>query len=414
VATARLALDRTGRIVALHVDFVLNVGGQTVSYVPLSNMARVLPSVYDIPAAYVRVRGVFTHTVPTGPYRGAGRPEAMFIIERLLDLAADRTGIDRIELRRRNLISRDRLPYRSAVGLAYDSGDFARNMDRALALADWSGFPARWQAAERRGRLAGIGMANYVESPVGAPHERVRLTRQPDGCVEVVVGTQATGQGHETAFAQVVADQLGISAKQVRIVSGDTDTVAAGGGTHSDRSLRLVATLLIEACAKLAPGVSVAEASFTGRLPAYPTGCAVCELEIDPETGALDITRYSCVDDVGQAINPLIVHGQVHGGIAQGLGQALWERGDPLAASFLDYAIPRASRLPMFVSELSEDPTYSNPLRIKGGGESGITPSLAAVVNAAVDALRAHGVHDLHMPLTSASIWEALNSVSSR
>jgi carbon-monoxide dehydrogenase large subunit len=408
---ARLGLAQDGRLAALAVDLTSNVGGQTQSYVPLSNAARVMTGVYDIPSACVRVRGVLTHTVPTGPYRGAGRPEAMFIIERLLDIAAVQVGIDRVELRQRNLIARERLPYASAVGLTYESGDFPQNMQRALELADWRGFAARREAAGRRGRLAGIGMANYIESPVGAPHERVLITRQPDGSVEVRVGTQSTGQGHATAFAQVVADQLAIAPECVRIISGDTVQVQAGGGTHSDRSLRLVSALLVEACSKVkADGSNSAEAFFTGRMPAHPTGCAVCELEIDPETGAIEITRYTCVDDVGQPINPRIVHGQVHGGIAQGLGQALFEAGGPLVGSFLDYALPRARHLPWFTSELVEDPLETNPLRVKGGGESGITPCMAAIVNAAADAL---GAQDLGMPLTYA-VAEMASSYSLR
>jgi len=282
-------------------------------------------------------------------------------------------------------------------------------MHRALTHSHWAHFDSRRAAARERGRLAGIGLANYLESPVGAPHERVRLTRLEDGSIELVVGTQSSGQGHTTAFAQVVADELGVAPSSVKVVTGDTELVAAGGGTHSDRSMRLVATLLHEACAKLRDGSSTAEASFTGRLPAHPTGCAVCELEVDPETGGIEITRYTSIDDVGQPINPLIVHGQVDGGIAQGLGQALTERGGPLAGSFLDYAIPTAARLPSFTTQLVEDPTPSNPLRVKGGGESGITPCMAAVVNAVVDALSPLGVRDLRMPLDPSSVWTAID-----
>jgi carbon-monoxide dehydrogenase large subunit len=380
----------------------------------------------------------------------------MYVLERLLDLAAQRLGMDRVELRRRNLIRADQLPYRSAMGLTYDSGDFVGNMQRALDLADWDGFAARRAGARGRGRLAGISVANYVEAPVGAPYERAVVEVLAEGLVRITVGTQSTGQGHATTFAQVVADQLGVDPEQVRLVSGDTDQVSAGGGTHSDRSMRLVGTLLIEACERVfvhardvaaellgvpptvlvlengvvhagmpSLGLSlfelagraslVGEAAFTGRMPAHPTGAAVCEVEVDPETGALEITRYTCVDDVGQPINPLIVEGQVHGGIVQGLGQALGERVvfDPttaqlLTASFLDYAFPRAADFPNFAAVLVEDPTDGNPLRIKGGGESGITPALPVLVNAVLDALRPLGVEDLDMPLSPDRIWAAI------
>jgi aerobic carbon-monoxide dehydrogenase large subunit len=456
LARARMAFGADGLIRALSVEWLFNVGAHAGSYVPLSNAARIMTSAYDVPLACVRVRGVMTNTVPTGPYRGAGRPEAMYVLERLLELAADRLGLDRVELRRRNLIEADQLPYRSAMGLTYDSGDFVQNMQRVLDQADWAGFPARRAAAAVRGRLAGISVANYVESPVGAPHERARVEVLADGQVEISVGTQSTGQGHATAFAQVVADLLGVAPACVALVAGDTDRVAAGGGTHSDRSMRLVGSLLVEACAQLRArardmaaeflGVPAAElewdrgvfragiagdglglfelagraplsgeAAFTGRLPAHPTGAAVCELEVDPETGALAIVRYTCVDDVGQPINPLIVEGQVHGGIVQGLGQALAEQVvfDPataqvLSASFLDYAVLKAAGLPRFDTALVEDPTPSNPLRIKGGGESGITPALPIVVNAVLDAVRPLGVTDLDLPLSPSRVWQAI------
>jgi aerobic carbon-monoxide dehydrogenase large subunit len=307
-------------------------------------------------------------------------------------------------------------------------------LQRALELADWAGFEQRRASAATRGQLAGIGVANSIEAPVGAPHERVRLDVLPSGWVELRVGTQSTGQGHATAFAQLVAELLGCTPWQVRLVTGDTSLVTEGGGSHSDRSMRLVGSLLVEACGRLTdearefdPDRSLslfelaahrplsAEADFTGRLPAYPTGSAVCEVEIDPETGAVALTRYTCVDDVGQPINPLIVEGQIHGGIGQGVGQALLESvvhdtasAQVLTGSFLDYPMPRASSLPWLVSELAEDPTAGNLLRIKGGGESGITPSLPAVVNAVLDALRPLGVTDLEMPLTPGRVWTAI------
>ncbi len=436
IAYARLALDRGGRIRALAVVFSFNIGGRTNSYVPLSNAARILTSVYDIPLATARVRGVLTHTVPTGPYRGAGRPEAIFVLERMLDLAAEELGLDRVEIRRRNLVRADQLPYRSAMGLTYDSGDFVGNMDHALALAEWHSFDRRRTAAAERGKLAGIGLANYVEAPVGAPHERVEVTVHPHGQIELTVGTQSTGQGHATSFAQVLAHELGVEPRCIRLLTGDTEVAKAGGGTHSDRSMRLVGSLLVEAAADVRAQVAQAsaevgreldvfeaadvvalkaQASFTGRLPAHPTGCAVCEVEVDPETGHVQVTGYTSVDDIGQPINRLIAHGQVHGGIVHGLGQALCERvvfepasGQLLSGSFADYAMPTAAGLPWFVATFTEDPTSSNPLRVKGGGESGITPALACVVNAVADALAPLGIAALEMPLMPNRVWESL------
>jgi len=469
VTHARLALDRDGRILAMSVDHLGGLGAYPVSFVWLSNAYRVMPTVYDVPLARLRVRGVLTNTVPTAPFRGAGRPEAHHVLERLIDMAARRLGLDRVELRRRNLIRRKQLPYRSATGLTYDSGDFRGNMARALALADWKGFSARRREAKKRGRLAGIGLSNYVESPVGIPVEYVRVTVQTDGVVEAVAGTQSTGQGHETTFAQVLADQLGVMPEQVKLVTGDTAVVPRGGGTHSDRSMRLAGTLLVntsnrivaQARAVVAALIGVkaedvafddgffhapqsnrrldifdvaraianepalppelkaplaSDETFHGRIPAYPTGCAIAEVEVDPDTGEAALTRYASVDDAGRAINPLILHGQVHGGIVQGAGQALMETtahddaGHVLAGSFLDYALPRAAMMPNLTIELAEDPTSGNPLKVKGGGEAGITPALAVIVNAIVDALAAYGIEHIDMPATPATVWAAIRA----
>jgi len=472
VTGGRLALAADGKILALAVAMTANIGAHPVTYVPLSNAYRVTPTVYDIPVATVAIRGALTNTVPTAPFRGAGRPEATFVIERLLDIAARRLGIDRVALRRRNLIRRVQLPYRSATGLVYDSGNFRANMDSALKLADWTGFRARRRDANKRGKLAGIGIANYVESPVGHPSEYVRVTVHAGRQVEAVAGTQSSGQGHETTFAQVLADQLGIMPEEVKLLTGDTAVVPAGSGSHSDRSMRLAGTLLVEASSRIiaqarrvfaalagcaetdvsfadgffesprsnrrldifdiaqavATGAGLAgelrtplasEARFTGRIPAYPTGAAVCEVEIDRETGAVALKRYSSVDDCGQPINPLILHGQVHGGIVQGAGQALSEcfthepsSGQVLTGSFMDYAMPRADMMPSFTVELAEDPTTGNPLRVKGGGEAGITPALAAIMNAVVDALSAHGIAHLDMPATPARVWAAIKAAT--
>jgi aerobic carbon-monoxide dehydrogenase large subunit len=467
-----LALAADGRILALAVTMTGNIGAHPVTYVPLSNAYRVTPTVYDIPVATVAIRGAITNTVPTAPFRGAGRPEATFVVERLLDIAARRLGVDRVALRRRNLIRRAQLPYKSATGLIYDSGNFRANMDAVMKLADWAGFAERRREARKRGKLAGIGLANYVESPVGMPSEHVRVTVRETREVEAIAGTQSSGQGHETTFAQVLADRLGITAEEVKLVTGDTAVVSAGGGTHSDRSMRLAGTLLVEAsdqiieqarrvfaalagCAEsdvsfdgvffesprsnrrldifdIAQAVATdpalppelrapltGEARFTGRIPAYPTGAAVCEVEIDPDTGAVALMRYASVDDCGQPINPLILHGQVHGGIVQGAGQALSEcfthdplSGQVLTGSFMDYAMPRADMVPSFRVELAEDPTKGNPLRVKGGGEAGITPALAATMNAVVDALSVYGIEHIDMPATPARVWAAIKAAT--
>jgi carbon-monoxide dehydrogenase large subunit len=364
------------------------------------------------------------------------------------------------------------LPYRNAMGLVYDSGDFAGYMDRALAAADWTGFAARRAAARSRGKLAGIGLANHIESPVGAPGERASIEVKGDGTVEVIVGTQSSGQGHETTFAQVIADRLGAAIDSVRIRTGDSGFVEQGGGTHSDRSMRIAGSLFVRAAdeiveqGKLAAailleaaaadiefvsgrfrvvgtdrGVSLAELAraiesgklpsdmraalrsvqdFKGRLPAFPAGAAVCEVEIDPETGVVRVTRYTAVDDVGQAVNPMIVEGQTHGGIAQGVGQALREgvaldaAAQPMTGSFMDYSISRADDLPSFALGRAEDPTEGNALRVKGGGEGGIVPATAAVVNALCDALGETGIEDLPMPATPAVVWTALQRAARR
>ena len=468
VTAARLAFDRDGRMLALDLELTANIGAHTVSYVPLSNGYRVAPTVYDVPVAAVRLRGVMTNTVPTAPFRGAGRPEATAVMERLIDIAAQRLKIDRVKLRQRNLIRHDKLPHRTATGLTYDSGDFAGNLARALECADWKGFPARRKAAKKRGRLLGIGVANYVETPVGMPHERVAVNVSSAGSVDLIVGTQSSGQGHETSFRQVMADQLGVQPDAINFVSGDSATLASGGGTHSDRSMRLAGSLMVETSRTvidkarriaadmldvaerdisfadglfMAPnsnrrltlfdiagaiddlptlpddlrGPLRAEATFTGRIPAYPTGAAVCEAEVDPETGTIEIRRYTSIDDGGQPINPLILHGQVHGGVAQGMGQAMMEAavyepgsGQLLSASFLDYGIPRADHFPHMEVELTEDPTKGNALRVKGGGEAGITPSSAVLMNAVMDALSGFGIEHIDMPATPQRVWRAI------
>jgi aerobic carbon-monoxide dehydrogenase large subunit len=467
VTTARLALTSNGRITAYHVDHIGTCGGQTVTYVPLSNAYRVATTVYDIPLMHMRCRSVMTNTVPTAPFRGAGRPEATLVLERLIDLAAERLGMDRLRIRQKNVIPKKKLPYRTASGLLYDSGDFAGNMSRMIEVADWKGFAARRRESKKRGKLRGIGISNYLETPVGIPHERVEVTVLGSGKVELAVGTQSTGQGHETSFAQVMADLLGVHPEDIVFIGGDTAKIPSGSGTHSDRSMRLGGTLMFQASGEvvaqakavaaeildvaraeinftdglfvtpnsnrrltiydvaqamddnpaLAAGKKLqSKVTFTGRIPAYPTGCAICEVEIDPDTGAISIPRYGSIDDAGQAINPLILHGQVHGGIVQGLGQALVEdvrydeSGQVLSGSFMDYGIPRAHLVPSFDIALTEDATHGNPLRVKGGGEAGITPALAVVMNAIMDALKDFGVEHMDMPATPHRIWSTIQA----
>jgi carbon-monoxide dehydrogenase large subunit len=466
LAEAELALNADGRILGLRGAHISNLGAYASSFIPLRKGVGIASGLYRVPAAHLRGYAVLSNTAPTIPYRSAGRPESMFIIERLIDLAARATGIDRIELRRRNLIRPEQLPYRNPIGVTYDNGEYEAAMDRVLQLAEWDAYPDRRTASEVRGKLRGIGLANYIELTMGNPREWSRVTAFPDGTAEVAVGTLASGQGHETSFTQCVSEWLGLPQDKVRLVQGDTDIVPVGGGSHSGRSMRMAGytmgratdamiergraiaarllhvepTAITYAGAAFTAGgtsVSLAEtaaAAFAlndlpdelrGPLAAecdhlfkdggYPYGSAVAEVEIDPETGKVDLLRYAAIDDVGRAINPMILHGQTHGGIAQGVGQALWElcasdpeTGQALSASFMDYAMPRADNLPSFETELSEVPSPSNPLGIRAGGEGGTTPALAAVINAIADALSPYGIDHVEMPATSERIWQTI------
>ena len=460
---AALALDAEGNFLALRSSLISNVGGYTVAFVPITKSSELAPTVYAFPAAHVRARAVVSNTASTAPYRSAGRPEAMLAMERLVDLAAREHGFDPVELRRRNLIPPSAMPYRTALGLVYDSGDYPQAMERALLLADWDGFPARRAEALERGRLRGIGLANSIEITSGFPVERAGISVLPAGRVEVVIGTLSSGQGHATAFAQCVADWLGVPFDSVRLITGDTDIVPEGGGSHSARSMRMAgivmgraSELVIEKGRPIAADMleaaiedvgfeagrfaihgtdrsvtlfEVAEAAeargdtlsaeHTEKMsaPGFPYGTQVCEVEIDPETGAIDVVRYAAVDDVGRAVNPMILHGQAHGGIVQGAGQALFEhaRYDPdsgqmLAGSLMDYAIARADDFPFFETEIMEVPSPTNPLGVRGGGEGGTTPALAVVVNAICDALAEHGVRHVEMPATPERIWRMIGA----
>jgi aerobic carbon-monoxide dehydrogenase large subunit len=467
VSEVELALDKDGRMLAMRATNISNIGAHCVSLSPLSKGAGLIPGSYVIPAARLRALAVFTNTMPTQAYRSSGRPEVTYAIERLVDIAADDLGIDRIALRRKNLIRPDAMPYRNAVGMLYDSGRYAENMNWAMEIADWKGFAARRREARRRGKLLGLGLANYVESSIGAPREQARINVQPGGRVDVIIGTQPSGQGHETSFAQVVSDLLGVPNDSVRIILGDTDVVEVGGGSHSGRSMRHAATVFSKAAADLIAkgkeiaalvvGTAPANVSFTdGRFaardtnrtfdffelareaaqlklpenlkdglavvtdnemhePVFPNGAAICEVEVDPNTGEMKITRYASVDDVGRCINPLIVHGQTHGAIAQGIGQAMSEQifldsdtGQPLTGSLMDYAMPRADTLPAFAVEIAEVLSPTNPLGIKAGGEGGTTAAPAVIISGILDALRPLGVREIAMPATPYVIWSAI------
>jgi aerobic carbon-monoxide dehydrogenase large subunit len=466
---AELALDADGKFLAVRSTNLGNLGAQAASFVSVQKGLGLLPGVYRIGAAYGRGRGAVTNTMPTTPYRSAGRPEVIFVIERLIDLAADRLGLDPVALRRRNLVPPAAQPFANPMGLTYDSGDYAAAMEKALVLADWPGFAARRAAARQRGRRRGIGIANYVEITSGAPRERSELTVLPEGRVELVMGTMSSGQGHETSFAQLVTEWLGVPFDAIDYVAHDTLRVQAGGGSHSGRSMKLatsvigratdevidkgrrIAAFLFETSAadiEFAGGrfriagtdreigiFDVAAAATRPDLPedlrgplagiadetlpvaSFPYGTQISEVEVDPETGGVEIVGHTAVDDVGRAVNPLILHGQTHGGIAQGVGQALIEdcrydaaSGQMLAASFIDYAIPRADLLPPLATALSEVPSPTNRLGVRSGGEGGTTPALAAVINAIVDALAEFGVRHIEMPATPERVWRAIRA----
>jgi carbon-monoxide dehydrogenase large subunit len=467
--SAELALDDDGRFLALRGSLISNVGAHTVSFVPLIKGVSVISGVYRIPAACMRARAVMSNTPPTNPYRSAGRPEAMFVIERLIDLAAAAHGFDRLELRRRNLIGADATPYTNPLGLTYDGGEYQRVMDRALSLGNWDGFAQRRRAAARRGQPRGSAGANYIEFTTGAPREWTKVTVAPEGRVDVAIGTLSSGQGHQTSFAQLITEWLGVPFDCVCLIQGDTDVVPVGGGSHSGRSMRLAGIVIGKASDRLiAKGKRVAAhvleaaehdiefsgghftvqgtdrsieifevareamrrndlpADLTGPLAAesdetvgvggFPYGSHVCEVEIDLELGTVEIVGYAAVDDVGRAVNPRILHGQSHGGIAQGIGQALLEScvydresGQLLSGSFTDYAIPRADDLLPFATEISEVLSTNNPLGVRAGGEGGNTPALAVVVGAVVDALKEFGVTHMEMPVTPEQVWREIS-----
>lgn len=463
----RAALDSEGKILGLKVNTVANMGAylsQAGPFVATDAGVAMLVGCYDIPTAYVQVQGVFTNSSPVDAYRGAGRPEAIYAIERLMDVAAAECGLNPHEIRRRNFIPPESMPYDTALGATYDSGEFCRNMDDALAMSNWESFEKRRSESRENGKLRGIGLASYIERCAGGAPEQARLSVDDKGHVTLYIGTQSNGQGHETAFRQIICDRLGIPFEEISIVQGDTDTIASGGGTMGSRSvpvggsaigmaaekiiekaraqaaemlecsvedveykdgeLRIVGTDRIKTFHEVAAAAHDNEAggldeaeTFAPEVATYPNGTHICELEVDQATGVVEILDYTVVDDFGYVINPLLLEGQVHGGIAQGLGQALLERcayesesGQLLSASFMDYTMPRADNLPMIRFKRNEVPCRTNPLGIKGAGEAGAIGAPPAIVNALVNALSDYGISHLDMPVTADKLWKVMQA----
>jgi aerobic carbon-monoxide dehydrogenase large subunit len=470
LTTGELAIDADGKFTALRTRNISNMGAYLSTfapYIPTYAGTSVLSSVYGFKAIYANVLGVFTNTVPVDAYRGAGRPEANYLVERLVDAAARELKIDRVELRRRNMVPPEAMPHSTPVGKSYDSGDFRIVLDAATKHMDYAGFAARKGAAAAKGKRRGLGLAYYLEATGGDPTERAEIRFADDGFVDVYVGTQSTGQGHETAYVQLTANNLGIDGDKIRIRQGDTDTIPVGGGTGGARSLYSEGqAILLTSQSVIAKGkqaaaeeleAAIADITFddgnfsivgTDRRidilklaesqrkkaaagqPAtlldaaeiapidahtFPNGCHIAEVEVDPETGVVELIRYSVSDDVGKAINPLIVRGQVAGGVTQGFGQAVLEHtvydpssGQLLSGSFMDYALPRANEIPDIEVELLEVPCLSNPLGVKGAGEAGAVGSPPAVINAIIDALSSDGVTHIDMPATPERVWRAM------
>jgi len=476
VSSAELALDADGKFLGMRVALMVDIGAYLTprSAGPATNNVGGVAGVYTTPAIHLTSTGVFTNTTITGPYRGAGRPEATYAIERVIDVASRELGIDPIELRRRNLIPSSAMPFKTGLVFTYDCGDFGRVMDMALAAADHAGFEKRRAEARPRGKLLGLGIANPIEV-AGGPYTAVNpdtaeMRVNADGSVSLFAGSTSMGQGNETAFTQIVSDRLGLPPERIQVFWGDSDALGAGRGNGGSGAVsvggsavlratekviergRRIAAHLLEAAPEdvsLREGrfavagtdrgvtfASVARAAYVPRqLPAglepgfsetaafmppavtFPNGCHVCEVEIDEATGEVRVTRYSVVDDVGRMINPLLVKGQIHGGIVQGLGQALFEHlvydsatAQLVTGSFMDYTMPRADDMPLFDVDSHEVPTKVNPLGAKGVGEAGTVGALPALMNAVNDALAPFGVRHLDMPVTPERVWRALRA----
>lgn len=464
ITTAEMAMDADGKFLGLRVDLLANMGAylaQEGPDIPTGGLT-MLTGVYDIAAMSVLLRGVYTNTVPTDAYRGAGRPEAAYMIERLVDICGRDTGLGPIEIRNRNFVAPEKMPYKTRGGRTYDSGEFADHLARALEVADAEGFSARREEAQRSGKLRGLGFATYVEACAFPGHEPAKITLDSDGAATLFIGTQTNGQGHATAYAQFIGEHLGLDYDEINLVQGDTDRVAEGSGTGGSRSIPIgavsvdrAAGLLAEQLkrlasdwlevavgdlelvggevrvlgtdrairlAELAAGATdksllTAVSDFEQRVPTYPNGTHVVEVEIDPETGLIEMVDYWIVDDFGATVNPLLLAGQVHGGVVQGIGQALYEHtvygddGQLKSATLLDYCLPRAEGVPSFHFETRNVPCATNPLGIKGAGEAGAVGSCPAVINAVVDALReAYGIESIDMPATPERVWSAIRA----
>jgi carbon-monoxide dehydrogenase large subunit len=472
ILEGELALDARGKFLALRVRNHVGIGAYTTQYAAIfgtANTKNCLSSVYRIPAIAIDVKMVFTNAAPLGPYRGAGRPEAIYLIERLIDEAARKMGIDRVSLRRRNFIPRSAMPYRTPNGPVYDSGEFEAIMDRATELADWRGFNKRRAASRRSGKLRGIGMCCFLEVAGGILNEKADLRFEEDGSAAIRLGVQAMGQGHLSTLPTIVAKRLGIDVKSVKLIEGDSDEVPDGTPSVASRSLMMAGSASVVACdaaiekgrrlashllevaatdvefaqgtfsvagtdlrvpiLELAKRVRTAPnlpddlksgldstAEFTSPQMSFPNGCHVCEVEIDPQTGMVAVVGYVAVDDVGTVIHETIVDGQTHGGIAQGLGQVLGEHvrygedGQLLNASFMDYAMPRADGMPRMTTALHVVPCTNNPLGVKGAGESGVAGSLPSAMNAIIDALAAADIEHIDLPASPTRVWEVLSA----
>lgn len=471
--SVELALNSAHQFTALQVTCTANMGAYLSNFGPLPAFGNIggIAGVYQTPAIYANIKGVFTNTSPTGPYRGAGRPEATSAIEQTIDLAARELGIDRVELRRLNIIPSKSMPFQTGLTYNYDSGEFERNMDRSLELADYKGFEDRRKTAKKSGKLLGIGIANAVEQAAGMFDEggEIRFDRQ--GNATILMGTHSHGQGHETVFRQLLSEKLGLDFDNMRYVQGDTDIVAYGHGTGGSRASglggaallgatekiiekgRIIAAHILETAAddiefskghftvvgtdrglalheiaeiafdpgRMPPGLEsglTGFATFKASGPTFPNACHVSEIEIDPETGEVRIVRYVAVDDVGTVMNPRLLKGQLHGGIVQGAGQILGEQviwddnGQVLTGSFMDYQMPRADELPFFIIETNPVPSTRNPLGIKGAGEAGTVGAVACLTSAIIDALAPLGILEINTPATPERIWKTIQNAS--
>ncbi|MEE2746182.1 MAG: xanthine dehydrogenase family protein molybdopterin-binding subunit [Pseudomonadota bacterium] len=464
VLSGELGLNTDGKITAYKASFLINNGAHTICYAPAANASRLISTVYDIPTVSLDLQIYLTSTVPVLPFRAAGRPEVHYILERLIDLAANKIGMNKVDLRLKNIVPKNKFPFVNPLGLKYESGDFINAFNSAVKKLDVDGFLNRRNLSIRKDRLRGISVVPFIESPVGAPVEKGRVEISADGWTTIFAGTQNHGQGHETTYAQVVSETLGLPFDKISLAWGDTNELDVGGGTHSDRSMRMMGTVLFEICKRIieesipiaanllqcddkyvkfldgrfyrldnSQVVDLLEVaavykeitgSYTdlaaswkqeGRIPAFPYGASGVEVEIDIETGELIICNYVIVDDCGRPINPKVIQGQTHGGIVNGVGQAIGEcgvydrnSGQLLTGSFMDYMIPRADQFPMFATYSVDAGEKGNPLGVKAGGEAGTVAALAVVGNAVMDALSPYNIEELDMPYTASRIWQKI------